>query len=305
MHKSKEEISKLFHEKLGSPLSDSAEELTMVAREHLRNTYVTADIGVTGANFIIAEEGAILMTENEGNCRLTMSCPPIHVAIVGIEKVIPRLSDLSLFLPLLATSGTGQRITCYNSIIRGPRKENEPDGPEEMYVILLDNGRSELFAKNDFREILRCIRCGACLNACPVFRTVGGHTYNTTYQGPVGSVITPHFRGMSQWNHLSFASSLCGSCTDVCPVEIKIHELLLKNRWEAKQNKLVGKAWDWSLKVWAIIFSNRKVLNIVGKIAKLKVGIMKEFLPYGKRKRVPALPKKSFSRLWREYDQQK
>ncbi len=169
MHKSKAEIGQLFHERLGAPETDNAEQLTMIAREHLRKTYITSDIGVTGANFIVAREGALVMTENEGNGRLTMSCPPIHVAIVGIEKVLPCLSDLSLFLPLLSTSGTGQQITAYNSIIRGPRQNGESDGPEKMYVILLDNGRSELFIKDHFRSILRCIRCGACLNACPVY----------------------------------------------------------------------------------------------------------------------------------------
>ena len=300
MHKTKEEISDLFHEKLHSEKTNSTEELTMVARKHLRSTYISADLGVSGANFLIAEEGAILMTENEGNGRLTMSCPPVHVVIAGIEKIIPRLSDLSLFLPLLATSGTGQQITCYNSIVYGPKQLDELDGPQAMYIILLDNGRSELYTKNDFRSILRCIRCGACLNACPVYGLIGGHSYNTTYQGPVGSVITPHFAGLNRWNHLAYASSLCGSCTDVCPVRIEIHRLLLENRWLANRSHNTGILWNISLKIWSFIMTNRNRINLVSKISRLFLGIFLLFFPKGKRKRVPAIAKKSFKELWEE-----
>lgn len=305
MHKTTAEISKLFHDKLGAPLTNNAEKLTMVAREYLRSTYVTADIGVTGANFIIAEEGAIGLTENEGNGRLTISCPPVHIVFAGIEKVIPKLSHLAFFLPLLATSGTGQHITCYNSIIRGPKMDIEQDGPDEMYVILLDNGRSRLYQDNRFREILRCIRCGACLNACPIYRTVGGHTYNTTYQGPVGSVITPHFRGMDEWNHLSYASSLCASCSDVCPVDINIHNLLLENRWESYKNNYIGKNWKIALKLWAFIFSNRYRLNLVSRFRNFGTTILKPFISAGKRKRIPPMSSSTFSELWRNHEEQR
>jgi len=303
MHKSKAEIGKLFQQRLGAPETDDAEKLTMTAREHLRKTYVTSDIGVTGANFIVAREGAIVMTENEGNGRLTMSCPPVHVVIVGIEKVLPRLSDLSLFLPLLATSGTGQHITGYNSIIRGPRQNDEFDGPEKMYVILLDNGRSELFKKDHFRSILRCIRCGACLNACPVYRTVGGHTYHTPYQGPIGSVITPQFRGMKNWSHLAFASSLCAACTSVCPVGINIHELLLENRWEAHQKKKTGITWTVGIKFWAWMMTSRTRLNMLAKLGRYTYRLLLPFLSQSKRKRVPDLPSKSFVDMWDKYEQ--
>jgi len=253
----------------------------------------------------LAREGALVMVENEGNGRLTMSCPPIHVAIVGIEKVLPRLSDLSLFLPLLATSGTGQQITGYNSIIRGPRQNGESDGPEKMYVILLDNGRSELFNKAHFRSILRCIRCGACLNACPVYRTVGGHTYHTPYQGPIGSVITPQFRGMEDWSHLAFASSLCASCSSVCPVDINIHELLLENRWEAHQKGKTGIIWKVGLKFWAWIMSGRLRLNIISKIGRYTYRLLMPFISQGKRKRIPDIPSKSFADMWKKYEQQR
>jgi len=304
MHKSTAEISQLFHDKLGSPLTDSAAELTMVAREHLRQAYITADIGVTGANFLLAEEGAVVLTENEGNGRLTMSCPPVHVVIAGIEKIIPSISDLSLFLPLLATSGTGQQITCYNSIIRGPGNSSEVDGPRKMYVILLDNGRSRIYSDPVFRDILRCIRCGACLNACPVFRLVGGHTYHTTYQGPIGSVLTPHLRGWSQWYHLPYASSLCAACSAVCPVHIELHQLLLENRWLAYRNAFTGRIWNLALKGWAFFFTRRDRLDFISKLLRRYGLYFTKFIPAGKRKRIPDLPVKSFKELWKEYEQQ-
>jgi L-lactate dehydrogenase complex protein LldF len=305
MHKSRQEIAQLFHDRFGIPLTQNAQELTMAAREHLRETYITADMGITGANFLIAEEGAIVVTENEGNARLTMSCPPVHVVISGIEKLLPHLADLSLFLPLLATSGTGQQLTGYNSIIRGPRSSQEPDGPDHMYVILVDNGRSGLYARPQFRQALRCIRCGACLNVCPVYRTIGGHTYHTTYQGPIGAVITPHLRGMKKWNHLSFASSLCGACTDACPLQIDLHRLLLENRWEAHRLKLTGSFWDISLRFWSRVFSSRKSLDRTSRIGKTGLKVAKKLLPRGQRCRIPEVTSRSFLELWEKYEQQR
>jgi L-lactate dehydrogenase complex protein LldF len=233
MHLTRHEISDLFQEKLHSPPTDSPEELTMIARRALRLKYLEADIGISGANFGIAETGMISITENEGNARLTTALPKVHVALMGIEKVIPKLADLALFLPMLATAGTGQQITCYNSLIGGPRQPDETDGPEEFHLILLDNQRTQLLADAEQRDALHCIRCGACLNVCPIYRNVGGHTYATTYQGPIGSVITPHLRGLMDWKHLSYASSLCGACTETCPVKIDLHHHLLHNRRNA------------------------------------------------------------------------
>ncbi len=230
MHLKKEEISELFREKLNSIDTTDPEELTMVARQVLREKYVEADVGISGANFGVAETGMISITENEGNARLTTSLPKVHISLMGIEKVIPRLDDLSLLLPMLATAGTGQHLTCYNSQLGGPRQEGESDGPEEMHVVLLDNHRTRLLADPEQRDALRCIRCGACLNVCPIFKNVGGHTYGTTYQGPIGSVITPHLRGLKNWKHLSHSSSLCGACTETCPVKIDLHHHLLRNR---------------------------------------------------------------------------
>src|SRR5579863_10176820 len=233
MHLTRDEISKLFQEKLGSAPTNDPEELTMIARRALREKYLTADIGITGANFAIAETGMISITENEGNARLTAALPKTMISLIGIEKVLPKLEDLALFLPMLATAGAGQALTCYNTMYSGPRQPGESDGPEEWHVVLLDNHRTELLADTEQRDALHCIRCGACLNVCPIFRNVGGHTYGTTYSGPIGSVITPHLRGLQDWKHLSSASSLCGACTEACPVKINLHHHLLQNRRNA------------------------------------------------------------------------
>src|SRR5437868_854606 len=239
MHLTRGEISELFTRELGSAPTQNPEDLTMIARRVLRQKYITADIGLTGANFAIAETGMISITENEGNARLTAALPKTMITLVGIEKVLPRLEDLALFLPMLATAGTGQPLTCYNSLYGGPRQVGESDGPEEFHVVLLDNHRTLLLADAEQRDALHCIRCGACLNVCPVFQNIGGHSYGATYQGPIGSVITPHFRGLQDWKHLSGASSLCGACTEACPVKIDIHHHLLQNRRNAVAEKKV------------------------------------------------------------------
>lgn len=237
MHLTRDEIGDLFQKELGSEPTTNPEELTMIARRVMRQNYCRADMGISGANFAVAETGMISITENEGNARLTTSLPKIHLAIVGIEKVVPRLEDLALFLPMLATAGAGQLLTCYNSLFGGPRQPGESDGPEQFHVVLLDNRRTELLADAEQRDALHCIRCGACLNVCPIFKNVGGHSYGTTYQGPIGSVITPHLRGLENWNHLSSASSLCGACTETCPVGIDLHHHLLQNRRNAVESK--------------------------------------------------------------------
>ncbi|HEY0256887.1 MAG TPA: LutB/LldF family L-lactate oxidation iron-sulfur protein, partial [Candidatus Methylacidiphilales bacterium] len=237
MHLTREEISDLFQKELGSELTHNPEELTMIARRVMRQNYCRADMGISGANFAVAETGMISITENEGNARLTTSLPRIHLAIVGIEKIVPRLEDLALFLPMLATAGAGQPLTCYNSLFGGPRQPGEVDGPEQFHVVLLDNRRTELLADAEQRDALHCIRCGACLNVCPIFKNIGGHSYGTTYQGPIGSVITPHLRGLEDWNHLSSASSLCGACTETCPVGIDLHHHLIQNRRNAMEGR--------------------------------------------------------------------
>jgi L-lactate dehydrogenase complex protein LldF len=255
MHLTRKEISETFEKKLGSAPSNSPEELTMIARNVMRLHYCQADMGISGANFAIADTGMISITENEGNARLTTALPKIHVALLGIEKVLPRLEDLALFLPLLATAGAGQLLTCYNSLIGGPRQPGETDGPEQFHVVLLDNRRSEYLADAEQRDALHCIRCGACLNVCPIFKNVGGHSYGTTYQGPIGSVITPHLRGLQKWKHLSSASSLCGACTEACPVGIDLHHHLLQNRRNAMQQKPV---WWEKILFFGFVFLMRR-----------------------------------------------
>ena len=299
MHKSKEDVAKLFEEKLGTASGLTPTQLTQVAREKLREKYTQAEIGITGANFIIADIGGIALTENEGNGRLSCAWPKTHIAIVGIEKVIPSLTDLGLFWPLLATYGTGQTITVYNSIITGPRQNWESDGPEEMYIILLDNGRTDILANPKARESLYCIRCGACLNACPVYKNIGGHTYDTTYSGPIGSVITPHLKEMNDWKHLSYASSLCGNCTEVCAVKINLHELLLENRKEAVDEKhsSLGERIAW--KLWKKAMLNRKLMNVAnGKIKSLVVnGLVKD---WKKNRSNLHFPQQSFNQQWQQ-----
>ena len=263
MHLTRGEISELFQRELGSAPTNEPEELTMIARRALRKKYITADVGFTGANFAIAETGMISITENEGNARLTAALPKTMVSLIGIEKVLPRMADLALFLPMLAVSGTGQPLTCYNTLYGGPRQPGECDGPQEWHVILLDNRRTELLADAEQRDALNCIRCGACLNVCPIFKNVGGHTYGTTYSGPIGSVITPHLRGLQDWKHLSAASSLCGACTETCPVKIDLHHHLLHNRRNGSQQKpaLLERA---AYRVFAFVV-NRPVFYSLGK----------------------------------------
>jgi L-lactate dehydrogenase complex protein LldF len=299
MHKSKEDVAKLFNAHLGTDISLTPEQLTLVARKNLRDKYVQAEIGITGANFILSDIGGIALTENEGNARLSVAWPKTHVVIVGIEKTIPSMNDLGLFWPLLATYGTGQQITVYNSIITGPRQPGEVDGPEEMYVILLDNGRTDLLSNAKAREALYCIRCGACLNACPVYKNIGGHAYDTTYSGPIGSVITPHLRGMHDYKHLSYASSLCGNCTEVCPVKINIHELLLENRRESVVAGESDFAEKFAWKMWKNASLSRMMMNQGNATIKNWV-INKMFKGWSNQRAPLEFPKKTFNQLWNE-----
>jgi L-lactate dehydrogenase complex protein LldF len=300
MHLSKEDIAKLFHEKFGMPPDSTPEQIAQKARAQLREKYVTADVGITGANFLLADTGSIAVTENEGNARLSTTFPKIHIAIAGIEKLIPSLADLDLFWPLLATHGTGQNLTVYNTILSGPRNEGETDGPEKMYVILLDNGRSTLLAKKEQRQGLYCIRCGACLNACPVYKNVGGHTYDTTYSGPIGSIITPHMSGMKEFKHLSYASSLCGRCSEVCPAKIDIHKMLLLNRYDSVREGLAPATETLGWKGWRKMMLKRRLMDMFG--GKFKNALLRTFFrkSWGKYRDIPVVAEKSFSRQWEE-----
>jgi len=230
IHKSKKQIADLFVEKLGIEPTDDVDKLTSAARRILRQRFADADAGISGVNFGVAETGSILILENEGNIRLTTGLPKIHIALMGIEKVIPRFADLDVFLKLLPRSGTGQRLTAYQSIITGTKQIPGDEGPEEVHIILMDNGRSRMLGHPVTRQSLACIRCGACLNACPVYQQIGGHAYGSVYPGPIGAVITPQLIGIKKAAQLPYASSLCGACREVCPVKIDIPELLLHLR---------------------------------------------------------------------------
>jgi L-lactate dehydrogenase complex protein LldF len=300
MHLSKEDVAKTFNEKKNTPLGWSPEKVTAFVREELRSKYAKADVGVSGGNFLVADIGGVAITENEGNASLSCAFPKVHIAIVGIEKVIPSITDLDLLWPLLATYGTGQQLTVYNSIYLGPKQADEADGPEEMYVILLDNGRTTLLGETEQRRALSCIRCGACLNVCPVYQTIGGHAYGTTYSGPIGSVITPHLKGMQEFKHLSYASTLCGKCTEVCPVKIDIHKLLLLNRKQSIDNGLSTKTENWIWLFWKQAMLKRSKMDKGG--AKIKNFMLKQFFSkqWGKRRALPEVAPKSFNQLWKE-----
>ncbi|MFT4061196.1 MAG: LutB/LldF family L-lactate oxidation iron-sulfur protein [Edaphocola sp.] len=299
MHKSKEDIAALFHDKLGTAPNLGPGELTLVARQKLREKFTTAEIGITGGNFLVADTGSVCITENEGNGRLATSFPPTHIAIVGIEKIIPSLQHLGLYWPLLATFGTGQKLTVYNSIISGPRQAGETDGPKEMYVILLDNGRTNMLGK-EMREAMYCIRCGSCLNACPVYKNIGGHTYATTYSGPIGSVISPHLNGMYEAGHLSFASSLCGNCTAVCPVKINLHELLLENRhlYVAEKYATMSEKLAWRLFKRGVL--HRALMNSAN--GKIKNAVFEKAFSaaWGQRRDKIVFAPRSFNQMWKE-----
>jgi len=232
IHKTKKQIAELFTAKLGIEPTDDVDRLTSVARGVLRQRFAAADIGISGVNFGVAETGTILILENEGNVRLTTSLPRFHIAVMGIEKLLPRFADLDVFLKLLPRSGTGQQLTTYQSLITGTKRKREDEGPEELHIVLLDNGRSRMLAHPVTRQALACIRCGACLNACPVYQQIGGHAYGSVYPGPIGAVITPQLIGLGKAAQLPYASSLCGACREVCPVKIDIPELLLHLRAE-------------------------------------------------------------------------
>jgi len=306
MHLQRGEIRELFQRELGDTPSDNPEELTQVARRVMRQKYIQADVGFTGGNFAIAETGMISITENEGNSRLTSALPKTMVTLMGIEKVLPRFADLALFLPMLATAGAGQPMTCYNTMYSGPRQPGEADGPEEWHVVLLDNRRTEVLADAEQRDSLHCIRCGACLNVCPIFRNVGGHTYGTTYSGPIGSVITPHLRGLQEWKHLSNASSLCGACTEACPVKIDLHHHLLQNRRNASASQPAFFE-RLAFKTFGIVANEPKLWWLAKKTGWLTQPLQKAVKgsaldpakSWTKTRDLPPMPQESFKDWWR------
>ena len=297
MHKSKADVAELFNKHFGFPLESSAEEMTMLARAKLREKYLAADAGITGANFIVADKGAIAVTENEGNALMSTSFPKIQIAIAGIEKIIPSYKDLGLLWPHLAQNGTGQPITAYSSVFSGPKRANESHGPEKMYVILLDNGRTQLYKQDTFRVALSCIRCGACLNACPIYKNIGGYTYDTTYQGPIGTVISPHLRGFDQFAHLCSACSLCANCASICPVRMPLNDLILENRKIAVEGGYFPKTEKPMIEGLTFFTKTASRMDCVGggmKNAATKC-LGKNF--WGEKRDFPKFAKKSFRKL--------
>ena len=299
MHKSKEDVAELYTKKFDLEENSTPQQITAFTRDYLREKFREADAGITGANFLLADVGGVCLTENEGNGLMSMSFPRVHIVVAGIEKLIPSINDLQLFWPLLATFGTGQKVTAYNSIIFGPKREEDADGPEEMYVILLDNRRSEVLKQERVRRALSCIRCGACLNACPIYKNIGGYTYDSVYTGPIGSVITPYLENMRDYKHLSFASSLCGSCTEVCPMHIPLHELLLVNRKESVEEGLASGGEKFAMKNMRKVLLSRNMMNMSGGMKNM---VFRYFFrsAWGQRRELPRLEAKTFNKLWKE-----
>lgn len=312
------DVAELFTRKLGVEQDDVPEHQTQTARKVLRQKFLEADIGVSGANFLVADSGAVVLVTNEGNGRMCTTLPKVHVAIAGIEKLIPRAQDLAVFLKLLGRSATGQPLTVYTSFLTGPRRPGEIDGPEELYVLLLDNGRTRLLADREKRETLFCLRCGACLNHCPVYRKIGGHNYPWVYSGPIGAILSPQMLGIQSAPWLPFASSLCGACAEVCPVKINIPKFLLQLRSEVNRTakrdgqsrleRLGFRAWAWVMRRPRIY----EVLGAMGSVvlseqepgrwlrnlpAPLNVGPLRAWTS---ERDLPPLPPRSFRQLWRE-----
>lgn len=271
MHMTKERIRDLFIDKLDMPYTEEASEMTAFIRQHLRREYIEADFGMSGGNFMIAETGTVVISTNEGNGRLSTTVPPVHIAVVGIEKIIPTWEDFATLIQLLPRSATGQRLTAYVNGFSGPARAEEPDGPEHFYLILLDNGRTGIY-ESEYAEALACIRCGACLNACPVYQNVGGHSYGWVYPGPIGAILTPLLKGKENATPLPFASSLCGACKTACPVDIDIPNMLLMLRHDLQDEQEA--IWKAGMKAFQFGFSHPLLYQFGGKAASLATRVL-------------------------------
>lgn len=311
VHKDKASIAKLFSEYFKTPYNDDPNALCNQARAYLRDKFRKSDLGITGGNFLVAETGVICSVENEGNQRQSVSTPRVMIALVGIEKVVPRMTDLAVMLKLLTRSATGAPITIYNNLYGGPRGPGEKDGPEAFHLVLVDNGRTEILASEEYRETLRCIRCGACLNACPIYRKIGGHAYGSVYPGPIGALITPLMQGLDKYKDLPQASSLCGACYEACPVKINIPKHLVNLRRDINRTgrngffeRLVYKSWAWSLK-------SPFLFGVIGQLQKWELrrraggsGWVKKIPAPGSGwtniRDLPAPAKKTFHQMWKK-----
>lgn len=315
LHKTKEQVSELFHRKLGVPLTDDIEEMARAARETLRQKFLQADLGISGANFLVAETGTLVIITNEGNGRLCTSAPRIHIGITGMEKVLPAVQDLAVFLRLLPRAATGQRLTSYVSMVSGPRQGEDEDGPEEFHLVVVDNGRSRLLADPDLREALYCIRCGACLNICPVYQKIGGHAYGWVYPGPIGAIVSPTLAGLKQAKDLPQASSLCGACREACPVQINIPRMLLHLRHKLAESpdaaeksaspaaQLAANGYTWLMQHPAARAAAGKGGQLAQKPFAKQGRIAKLPLPWVSRwsaaRDLPPLPKQTFREIWK------
>lgn len=302
IHKSKTDVRDMFVRELGMTPTDDAAEMTYFARQQLRQHFLTADMGISGGNFVIAETGTICLVTNEGNGRMVTTLPRVHVAIVGIEKLVETVDDYATLTQILARSSTGQAMPVYTHMINGPRRDGDPDGPEHVYVIFVDNGRSEVY-NTRYVEALACIRCGACLNACPVYRQVGGHAYGWVYSGPIGAVITPLLVGLENATPLPNASSLCGLCKEVCPVIIDLPGLLLDLRDDLVKEGHNNWAWKIGMRMWSWGTRSPRLFAIGGAMARLGINRLggKRFMqPWTKHRDFPDLAPKSFRQLWKE-----
>ena len=297
IHKTRGQVAELFTAELGMPPTDDIAQMTGTARTTLRDRFAAADVGISGVNFAIAETGTIVIVENEGNIRLTTSLPRLHIAMMGIEKVIPRFADLDVFLKLLPRSGTGQRLTTYQSFITGTKRQATDEGPEELHILFLDNGRSRMLAHPVTRQSLACIRCGACLNACPVYQQIGGHAYGSVYPGPIGAVITPQLMGIEKTSQLPYASSLCGACREVCPVKIDIPRLLLHLRGEITERQ--GSARERLIfKVWAKVMMNPSLYRLSSVAGRLLQRVFPISRAWTNGRDLRPIESKTFHELW-------
>ena len=316
MHKTRKDVSELFSDKLGTKATDDREKLAEIARDVLREKFFKADMGITGANFLVAETGTLVLVTNEGNGRMCSSAPKIHVAISGMEKLVPSMEDLPTMLRLLPRAATGQRITSYVSLVTGPKRPTDEDGPEEFHLVLVDNGRSKLLADEELRESLYCIRCGACLNICPIYRNVGGHAYGSVYPGPIGAVISPVLVGLDKAADLPNASSLCGACKEVCPIKINIPHMLLNLRSklaEGHESHKVKRKFSERIfaKSFRFIMSSPFVLGLIHKLGRcLQIPFVKNgkisrlrippFSTWTNTKDLPPIAKQSFRDIWKK-----
>ena len=283
IHKTRQQIATLLHDKLGDPYTEELPDMTQIARRALRQQFLRADVGITGVNFAIADTGSVVLVTNEGNGRLSSTLPRVHVALMGMEKIIPRLDDLPVMLKVLTNSATGQKISSYVTMITGPRRAHDLDGPEELHVVVMDNGRSDILG-SDNREALYCLRCGACLNVCPIYQNIGGHAYGWVYPGPIGAVLTPLFTGLDTAKHLPRASTLCGACREACPVKINIPHMLLNLRRQSvsRGDAPAGEGRLFSL--WAWIMRHPARYRLALRLARLGQ------LPFARRGWLGKLP---------------